>query len=297
MENISNQLLYEFKVNLLKQIFPNVESYHQIHCQYHGLNLKFFSTDTEFFKSLKQFLPSCWLQDITHEYEIILIDPMKNGMSELAWSAESSQDCYHLNNNSAVVQRDFAAKIIGNKVILFCRLEIGDGFFNFLRWFISERLMEKNKFVLHASCVLNKNGNAFIFLGHSGAGKTTLTSLSGPRDILGDDMNIISFDGNELKVEAGAIGGQFMSSIGYSTKRKVEKIFWLKQSKENKSITVSPMSGAQRLLASFANLNWEALEDNKKNKILDFSHKVTQSIKIEELCFQKNKSIWDVIDP
>lgn len=297
MENLSNHLLYEFKVNLLKQSFPNVDNYHQFICQYHGLNLKFLSTNKEFFESLKNFLPSSWLLEKSFDYEIILVDPIKKGLSVLAWSAESSQDCYHLDNNLAVVQRDFAAKLIGNKVLLFCRQEIGDGFFNFLRWFISERLIEKDKYVFHASCVLKKNGNAYLFLGHSGAGKTTITSLSNSRDILGDDMNIVSIEENELVVEAGAIGGQFMSTIGYSTKRKVEKIFWLKQSSENKTVELSPMAGTQRLLASFANLNWEALSEDRKNKLIDFSHKVTGSTKIEELYFRRDESIWDVIDP
>ncbi len=65
-------------------------------------------------------------------------------------------------------------------------------FENFLRILVAYRLVEIGGVVLHSAGVV-KNGAAFLFLGRSGAGKTTISRLSLARggEVLSDDLNAL----------------------------------------------------------------------------------------------------------
>jgi hypothetical protein len=174
---------------------------------------------------------------------------------------------------------------------------LGDGFYNFLRWFVSEKLIEMNKYVIHASCVLGSDGLAHIFLGHSGAGKTTITKLSSPRKVLGDDMNIISFGSEgDVVVEAGAIGGLFNSMIGYGVQTKIKGFYWLQKSDSNKLIEIEKSIASQRLLSSFANLHWPTLSSSKEEHLISVSILAAKNTKFYQLNFKKDSSFWDLIE-
>lgn len=300
MISVSNRLLFSkkllalefFKNNFNKDLFK-----YEFACNYHGVSLKIYSQTEKLKQSLLHFIPPSWLKTNDRIFQIYLLNPEYFNYSPMIWSDETSQDCYSIENNSKSIQRDFASWYISsNQILLICEDVVSDGFHNFLRWFISERLIANHKYVVHASCVLDKNSQGHIFLGHSGAGKTTITQLSAPRLVLGDDMNIISLENNNLMVEAGAIGGLFNSMIGYDKKMQVKALYWLKQSTENKLEKLPESIAHQKLLASFANLHWPTLPDETARKLIDFSHRAVNGIECYELQFKKDISIWDILD-
>jgi hypothetical protein len=287
------KFLNQFRSSFNKEIFKK-----NLECNYHGIGLSIYTKDEKFTRSLTHFIPESWLKSQSSNYEIYLLSPEYFNYGPENWANETLQDCISLEHNTIAVQRDFAAWFIGpNQVFLICEDAVSDGFHNFLRWFISERLIAMNKYVIHASCILDKAKRAHVFLGHSGAGKTTITQLSSPRLTLGDDMNIISFDRDNLTVEAGAIGGLFNSMIGYDNKMPVKAIYWLKQSSENKLIKLSSTIAQQKLLASFANLNWPTLPETTSAQLIDFSFKVVAAVAFYELEFIKDAAIWKILDP
>jgi hypothetical protein len=69
-------------------------------------------------------------------------------------------------------------------------------FENFLRVLVAYRLLELGGAVLHSAGVV-KDGAAFLFLGRSGAGKTTAARLSLARgaEVLSDDLNALVIGG------------------------------------------------------------------------------------------------------
>ncbi|MCZ6727759.1 MAG: hypothetical protein O7A98_10475 [Acidobacteria bacterium] len=77
--------------------------------------------------------------------------------------------------------------------------EAGDGFLerfeNCFRILVAYRLLELGGVVLHSSGVVSA-GKAWVFFGHSGAGKTTIArrSLSTGRTVLSDDINALFID-------------------------------------------------------------------------------------------------------
>lgn len=299
-ETISNQILLHSKLNALvklKKVFDSACFRYSISCNYHGINLNFKTKSQQFIQSLKHLIPEDWVCQPINENVIYLVGPEDFDYTPELWSDEVSQDCLSFENNTIAIQRDFAAQIGSNEVLLICEEEVGDGFYNFLRWYISEKLMNIGKYVLHASCVLDKNNNAHLFLGHSGAGKTTITKLSHPRLVLGDDMNLVSLQNSTLLVEAGAIGGQFNSMIGYDKKMPVVACYWLKQDLKNERSLLNPLAANQKIIASFANLHWPTLPLEKINQLMTFSNEVAVNTKLYELSFVNTPTIWDLLDP
>lgn len=299
MDIISNKNLFNKKQNILKNYLLREDTFdHQLAIQYHGIDLQLHSQSNVIQTDLLALLPHEWFVSNSVAIDIYIISPSIFNIGLEEFSEETSQDCYSLDNNHWAIQRDFAAKILdNNKVILVCEERLGDGFYNFLRWFISEKLIERNKFVLHASCVLDKKGDAHVFLGHSGAGKTTVTKLSSPRQILGDDMNILSISEDlDVMIEAGAIGGLFNSMIGYGVKKKIKGIYWLSQSNNNELIKLDTISGSQHLLASFANLHWPTLSKQVENKLVDTSFHVAQNVDFFQMNFKKDSSFWELLE-
>ena len=299
MDIISNKNLFNKKQNILKNYLLREDTFdHQLAIQYHGIDLQLHSQSNVIQTDLLALLPHEWFVSNSVAIDIYIISPSIFNIGLEEFSEETSQDCYSLDNNHWAIQRDFAAKILdNNKVILVCEERLGDGFYNFLRWFISEKLIERNKFVLHASCVLDKKGDAHVFLGHSGAGKTTVTKLSSPRQILGDDMNILSISEDlDVMIEAGAIGGLFNSMIGYGVKKKIKGIYWLSQSNNNELIKLDTISGSQHLLASFANLHWPTLSKQVENKLVETSFHVAQNVDFFQMNFKKDSSFWELLE-
>ena len=85
---------------------------------------------------------------------------------------------------------------------------------NFFRLLVAYRLLELGGVLFHSAGVVNGD-RAFLFLGHSGAGKTTISklSLASGREVLSDDMNALCPDAEgRLCVEklpfAGDLGRQ-----------------------------------------------------------------------------------------
>lgn len=299
-EDVSNQFLLKMKLNDLRHFSNklNPSSFSEsISCNYHGINLHFKTKSSRFIQALKNLIPEDWIISPSNDVMIYMMNPEEFGHTSLEWSDEFSQDCLSFENNTIAIQRDFASQIGVSKVFLICDDTVGDGFYNFLRWYLSEKLMSIGKYVVHASCVLDKRQQAHLFLGHSGAGKTTITRLSHPRLVLGDDMNLVSLKHNTLYVEAGAIGGQFNSMIGYGKLVPVKACYWLKQNLSNERLELGALIGNQKLLASFANLHWPTLPQIKIDQLLGFSSEALKSIPFYELNFKNDSSVWECLDP
>ncbi len=72
------------------------------------------------------------------------------------------------------------------------RLDFGsslpfEGLDYFIRLIVAMLAYEHRGFLFHAAGVV-KHSRAYIFLGHSGAGKTTVSRLSGEQNVLNDDL-------------------------------------------------------------------------------------------------------------
>jgi hypothetical protein len=300
--NFKNKELYLRKTNLLEEILSSLEKERakltsNISCDYHGENLVFHSHDDKLRNGLLSLLPKNWIvDDLKSPHEIYIFNPENYGISIEEWQSEESQDCFINNIQQSAIQRDFISIQRSEKeTILICSDQVDDGLNNFLRWFLPRRLLKRDILVFHSSCVI-ENQRAKIFLGHSGAGKSTMVSLSNNREHLSDDMNLVIKKDNEYYVQAGAIGGLFFDKVDYSKLYPIDSFSWLIQDSEFKSNKLSQTKSYIKAMSSVSNVFWESLEEHSTQLIMDTVKDITEKISFYDLHFKKDEEVWNYVE-
>lgn len=291
-----NTDLYNLKIQAINKIeTQSHDRSFSIEVNYHGIPLQFHCPTQRLADSIRETLPQSWLTQTLNPYDIYLYTPQELGISPEAWCDESSQDCFLEEGTALAIQRDFIAKELeSSEVLLISDDELGDGLYNFLRWFLPKKLLATDQFVIHSSCIVGRDGKARFFLGHSGAGKSTVAGLAEERKILGDDMNLFNFKDNQAM--AGAIGGIFFSGVDYCDTFDVEGFYWLEQSDNNTLSKMSSSSAHTKLMASITNLFWDNLEEEVIQEIMDKTYSMAQNYPMYKLSFTKTTDFWDLID-
>ncbi|MEJ2369108.1 MAG: hypothetical protein P8Z49_12410 [Acidobacteriota bacterium] len=116
---------------------------------------------------------------------------------------------------------------------------------NYLRWVVSDLAIERGAFILHAAGLL-RNSRAYLFFGHSGAGKSTVTALSEGCQVLSDDLVLLVKTDEGFKATTTPFWGTFPQSAKDTGLYPVAGLFRLRQSKDVKT---TPVSGALAILA------------------------------------------------
>lgn len=295
---MENHQLYKLKKDLISEQATNnqAKDFPNFSCNYHGIALTFYSQNENFLYDLKTLLPESW-HNTTKGSHIYFINPDILGISLDRWCDEESQDCFFEAENEIVIQRDFAAKCLGdNNYIVISENKVCDGFYNFLRWYLPKRLLIKNTLVLHSACILDKNGNAHFFLGHSGAGKSTSTGLSRPRKILGDDMNLLQIEGSELFAIPGAIGGLFKPDVNYDERFPVGSFNWLIQDSEDRRTEMTAAESISKFIASVTNVFWDTLDKEQIDFIFKVASDIFKTKPMYQINFTKSSKFWDFIE-
>lgn len=294
---MENKELHNLKISTIDSISsPEYEIKKYFFINFQGIPLRFYSDSDVFCELVKNLTPIEWAEsELCPEqfFSIYHYDIAKFSIDIELWSQESSQDCYFLEDK--VVHRDFCSKKISkNSYLLICQENDSDGIFNFLRMLLPKLLFTKNKYIIHSSCVLLKDGSASLFLGHSGHGKTTIASLCGERKILSDDMNII--DMNTLRVSAACLGHAYHTNGSYDKSYKISKIFWILKSDKNDIEPISVAKSSLILLSSVTNLFWDQLKEEEIQKTMKDVSEISKEIPMHLLYFTKSEKIWTIID-
>ena len=147
---------------------------------------------------------------------------------------------------------------------------------------ISELLINNNGFILHASAV-KVNNKAVIFMGESGAGKSTIRLLLYPKlASLSDDKAIIKRQ-NKVDYYYQTPFIEKSNKIKKNpTNYPIDRIFFLRKSK---SLRVKSLSNNEQIIALFL----KQFQTNEKYSanIIDFVNKFN---KFHYLYFSKNKA-------
>ncbi|MCF8059996.1 MAG: phosphoenolpyruvate carboxykinase (ATP) [Bacteriovoracaceae bacterium] len=302
MENplgpIQNQKLKLLKAKDLSETFFSKDQ----HCSFsfHSLPIKLYSNSSTFLDLVKNYIPKKWQSTSLRETNEIFHSPPSIKLKQIFDDEASSlvSEEFTEENINVIAQRDFVAsnsKTDGSVKTIFPP-EIDDGFHNFFRWYLSPKLIPHKKAMLHCSAVLDRFGKANLFLGPSGAGKTTITSLSEERITLSDDMNLIAIEDNQLVVYPGGVGGLYKPQVPINQSFSIANIYWLKQSDQDKAENLSKITQQRFLIASLANLNWKSFKPSFQEQILDLVDHVLKLKEIQLLEFKKDVSIWHFLD-
>jgi hypothetical protein len=291
----SNPTLIKKKEELLSGDFDSLKSYkhnESILFDFHGIELKFLSKNKKLITDLKEYLPSEWIRSNSKSFTSIYHFEFPH--SSIEWEDEESSDVFG-SAKEIGIQRDFAAiKKSEKECLVYFNNTIDDGLHNFMRWFLSPPLLQKSKAILHSSALVENRKKAFLFLGPSGAGKTTITSLGQNRLVLSDDMNLIDFK-NGCSVFPGGVGGLYKPQVSIAQGFPIETAYWIIQSDEHAVKQVSKKTQLRYLLTSFANLPWQSVDKESSESILQSAQEILDHLEIKELYFKKDADFWEIL--
>ena len=104
-----------------------------------------------------------------------------------------------------------------------------DDLLTIVRWLIPPFLIDFQILPVHASGVVHKE-KGILFIGHSGAGKSTVARLSSPRRVLSDECILIKKDGDAFTAYGTPFGRE---NKGENTHAPLYAIMDLKKDSRN----------------------------------------------------------------
>ena len=144
--------------------------------------------------------------------------------------------------------------------------------------------------LLHSSCLLEK-GRAYLFAGHSGAGKSTVVQLSQPRPILSDEATIIKIEGDDVVIYNSPFRSDTeLPHIPGTYALKAIQI--LRQSMDIRRHRMGGMEGLQQV---FKRVFYWAHDPEETKKVFRMCKALAERVPVYELYFQKNDKFWEEI--
>lgn len=144
--------------------------------------------------------------------------------------------------------------------------------------------------LIHSSCLLEQN-RAYMFAGHSGAGKSTVVRLSRPRPILSDEATIVKISDDGVVI----YNSPFRSDTelpDISGTYPLTAIQILRQSPDNRRLRMAGMEGLQSILHRV--FYW-AHDPEETKKVFRMCKLLAEQVPVYELYFQKNNTFWEEI--
>lgn len=118
-----------------------------------------------------------------------------------------------------------------------------------LRVIVSFRLLESNGFLVHASGLV-KGGRGYLFVGKSGAGKSTVARLSSKScAVLSDDLTFALLSDAGGMIYGTPFFGDF-GTAGTNIGAPLEAVYFLRQAPFNRTVPLSAAAAVQKLLPS-----------------------------------------------
>src|SRR5437773_12339969 len=159
-----------------------------------------------------------------------------------------------------------------------------------LRFLLSWKLLDRRGFLLHAATVV-RDGKAYIFTGRSGAGKSTVASLSPQGSVLTDEISLLRRENGVWRAYGTPFWGEFRAA-GSNTSAPVAGIFRLLQAAENRLEALRPMAILRALLP---NVLFFSAEAEANRRLLEILSQAATEISGYNLAFRKNSAFWEVL--
>ena len=159
-----------------------------------------------------------------------------------------------------------------------------------LRVLLSWKLTGCDGFLLHAATVI-RNGKAYVFTGRSGAGKSTVASLSPEGSVLTDEISLLRRENGVWRAYGTPFWGEFRAA-GSNTSAPVKGVFRLMQAAENR---VTPLRPVEILRALLPNVLFFSAESEANRRLLEILGRAAEEISSYELAFSKNRTFWEVL--
>jgi hypothetical protein len=152
-------------------------------------------------------------------------------------------------------------------------------------------LASEGGFLLHAASAI-RNGRAFLFVGVSGAGKTTLSRLAPPDvTLLSDEISYVR------KEERGhrAFGTPFAGELGRggeNTSAPVARLFFLHQGPENR---IEPMDAPEAARKLLRNILFLTRDEDLAQRVFHSAVEFAEAVPAQRLVFAPTARAWELL--
>lgn len=166
-------------------------------------------------------------------------------------------------------------------------------FENFFRVVVAYRLLALGGALLHSAGVVSK-GWAHLFLGRSGAGKTTLSrlSLASGRTVLSDDMNALCPDGEQTVVEKLPFAGDLGRTPGPRSSYPLRTLNRLLQGEDS----VAPLATSKAVAMLIACSPFVNSDPHRLDTLVTNLEKLVGSVPTQDLHFSFGGTFWQLLD-
>ncbi len=157
-----------------------------------------------------------------------------------------------------------------------------------LRILLSNLLLEQSGFLLHAATMI-RDEKTFVFMGRSGAGKSTVASLSPAGSVLTDEISLVRTDGAHWKAYGTPFWGEFRAE-GQNRSAPLAGIYALVQSDRNLSRRLEPK---RALAALLGNTLFFSTTRGARERLLEILSAMVAAVPVYEMEFLKDSSFWE----
>ena len=161
-----------------------------------------------------------------------------------------------------------------------------------IRILLTMILLPERGFLLHAASIV-RDGRAYIFMGRSGAGKSTVASLSPEGSVLTDAISLLRVVDGALQAHGTPFWGEFRAA-GLNERYPVAGIYQLVQAPEDR---VEALSQKEILRALLPCVLFFSSEARASEILLQSLLAVAAQIPCYRLHFRRNAQFWKVIAP
>jgi hypothetical protein len=152
-------------------------------------------------------------------------------------------------------------------------------------------LAARGGFLLHAASAICE-GNAYLFSGVSGAGKTTLTRLAPPdATLLTDEISYVRPGADGYSAFGTPFSGE-LAQAGENCKAPLAALFFLEKGPENRVDELSPAEGVRRLMR---NILFFAEDRELVEQLLATACDFVKRVPVRRLTFYPDTRVWDQI--
>lgn len=164
---------------------------------------------------------------------------------------------------------------------------------NVFRVLVAYRLLEQGGALLHSAGVVD-GGRAHLFLGRSGAGKTTLSrlSLEQGRQVLSDDMNALRGGDDGLWVERMPFAGDLGQRAERASALPLASLYRLRQGAGCRLTELGKAAATALLVACAPFVNDDP---HRVDQLVANTEALAATVSCHELTFALDSDVWQTI--